>query len=40
MLESRTVISPQELPVGVVTSLIGGPFFAWIYFKKSPRAKI
>jgi len=26
---SRTVLAPLELPVGVVTALIGGPFFLW-----------
>ena len=39
-LVARTIISPQELPVGVVTSLIGGPFFAWVYFKKRTKSKI
>jgi len=27
-LLARTVIAPAELPVGVVTAFIGGPFFA------------
>jgi iron complex transport system permease protein len=26
---SRTVLSPLELPVGIVTAMIGGPFFLW-----------
>jgi len=33
-LVARTVISPNELPVGAVTALIGAPFFAVIYFRK------
>jgi iron complex transport system permease protein len=33
-LIARTVISPSELPAGAITSLIGAPFFAWIYFKR------
>jgi len=33
-LVSRTIISPQELPVGAVTAIIGAPFFAYIYFSK------
>jgi iron complex transport system permease protein len=33
-LAARTVISPQELPVGAVTAIIGAPFFAYIYFSK------
>ena len=31
---ARTIISPAELPVGVITSLIGGPFFVWLLIKK------
>jgi iron complex transport system permease protein len=27
---ARTVMAPVEIPVGVVTSLIGGPFFLWL----------
>jgi iron complex transport system permease protein len=34
-LAARTIISPAELPVGAVTSLIGAPFFAWVYFRRS-----
>ncbi len=29
-LLSRTVLAPNELPVGVVTALIGGPFFLYL----------
>ncbi|MBR6257934.1 MAG: iron ABC transporter permease [Lachnospiraceae bacterium] len=31
-LASRTVLSPQEIPVGAVTALLGAPFFLWVYF--------
>ena len=27
---ARTVAAPAELPVGVITSLLGGPFFLWL----------
>ncbi len=27
---ARTIIAPAEIPVGVVTALIGGPFFLWL----------
>jgi iron complex transport system permease protein len=27
---ARTVMSPQELPVGIVTALVGAPFFLWV----------
>jgi iron complex transport system permease protein len=29
-IAARTVIAPQELPVGIVTALIGAPFFLWL----------
>lgn len=29
-LVSRTVVLPAELPIGVVTALLGGPFFVWL----------
>jgi iron complex transport system permease protein len=29
-LASRTIALPQELPLGVVTALVGGPFFLWL----------
>ena len=31
---ARTVVPPGELPVGVVTALVGAPFFAYIYFSR------
>ena len=33
-LAARTVLAPQELPVGAVTALIGAPFFCYIYFHR------
>ncbi len=32
-LIARTVASPAELPVGVVTSLLGAPFFIWLLLR-------
>jgi iron complex transport system permease protein len=29
-LLARTIVAPSELPLGVVTALIGGPFFLWL----------
>lgn len=34
-LGARTVMAPLELPVGIITALIGGPFFLWLLVKKS-----
>jgi len=28
----RTIMAPSELPVGVITALLGGPFFLWLLF--------
>jgi iron complex transport system permease protein len=28
------VLAPLELPVGVVTALIGGPFFLWLLVRR------
>ncbi|QDY68231.1 FecCD family ABC transporter permease [Qingshengfaniella alkalisoli] len=30
---SRTIIAPAELPIGIVTATIGGPFFLWILLR-------
>lgn len=30
---ARTAFAPIELPVGVVTSLLGGPFFLWLMWR-------
>lgn len=35
---ARTIISPTEIPVGIVTALFGGPFF--IYILKSKKKEI
>jgi iron complex transport system permease protein len=34
-LAARMVMAPLEIPVGVVTALIGGPFFLWLLVKRS-----
>jgi iron complex transport system permease protein len=34
-LVARTIIAPVELPVGIVTAMIGGPFFLWLLVRKS-----
>jgi iron complex transport system permease protein len=31
---SRTLWSPMELPVGIITSFLGAPFFLWILLRK------
>jgi iron complex transport system permease protein len=34
-LLARTVLAPVEVPVGIVTAMIGGPFFLWLLVRKS-----
>lgn len=33
---ARVVMSPQELPVGIITALVGAPFFLWV-LRRSKR---
>ncbi|WP_425578287.1 FecCD family ABC transporter permease [Streptomyces albiaxialis] len=37
-LASRTVAAPEEIPVGVLTALTGGPFFLWL-LRRSQRTE-
>ncbi|WP_083834636.1 FecCD family ABC transporter permease [Oceanicola sp. S124] len=36
-LVARSIIAPLELPVGIVTALVGGPFFIWL-LRRDARA--
>lgn len=31
---SRTIVAPAELPIGIITATVGGPFFLWILLRK------
>jgi iron complex transport system permease protein len=31
---ARTAMAPVELPVGIITALIGGPFFLWLLVRQ------
>jgi ABC-type Fe3+-siderophore transport system permease subunit len=31
---ARTILAPIELPVGIITALIGGPFFLWLLIRR------
>jgi iron complex transport system permease protein len=37
---SRIAIAPAELPVGVVTALIGGPFFLYLLLRSKGRGRL
>ncbi|MPY90463.1 MAG: iron chelate uptake ABC transporter family permease subunit [Luteitalea sp.] len=32
---ARTIMAPLELPVGIITAVIGGPFFLWLLFRRA-----
>ena len=34
-LVARVAFAPVELPVGIVTAIIGGPFFLWLLFRRA-----
>lgn len=33
----RTVIAPGQIPAGIVTALVGAPYFLWILWRERPR---
>jgi iron complex transport system permease protein len=36
-LVARTIVAPQELPIGVLTALVGAPFFLWLLLRQEGR---
>ncbi len=34
---ARTIMAPTEIPVGVLTAMIGGPFFVWLLFREKKK---
>lgn len=34
---ARTLVAPLDMPVGIVTALIGAPFFVWLLIKQKGR---
>ncbi|WP_067221507.1 FecCD family ABC transporter permease [Marinomonas gallaica] len=39
-LAGRTLFSPIEIPVGVITAIVGGPFLLWILIRKPKRSTL
>ncbi|MCK6452064.1 MAG: iron ABC transporter permease [Alphaproteobacteria bacterium] len=37
-IAARMALAPAELPIGLVTALVGGPFFLWLLLRRGPRA--
>ena len=33
-LVARTILAPVEIPVGIVTAVLGGPFFIWLLVRR------
>ena len=36
---ARTVMSPSEVPVGIITALLGGPFFIYLLTRKKNKSR-
>jgi iron complex transport system permease protein len=34
---ARTIVAPAELPIGIVTALVGAPFFLWLLLRDRKR---
>ncbi|MCG5525390.1 iron ABC transporter permease [Ectothiorhodospira haloalkaliphila] len=34
---ARVIVSPAELPIGLLTALLGGPFFLWLLMRQQGR---
>jgi iron complex transport system permease protein len=39
-LLARTVVAPAELPLGIVTALVGGPFFLWLLLRQKTTYRL
>jgi iron complex transport system permease protein len=37
-LLARTLVIPAELPIGIITALLGGPFFLWLLIRQRTRS--
>lgn len=38
-LAARTIVLPAELPIGILTSLVGGPFFLWLLLRRRAQGR-
>jgi iron complex transport system permease protein len=37
---ARKIIAPSELPIGIITALIGGPFFLWLLVARDAKNRL
>ena len=33
-ITARTIMAPEDVPIGIVTGLVGGVFFVWLLRRK------
>lgn len=39
-LMARSILAPAELPIGIITSMIGAPFFLWTLFRSNRSGEL
>ena len=39
-LVSRSILAPAELPIGIITAMVGGPFFLWTLFRSNSSGEL
>jgi iron complex transport system permease protein len=37
---ARVVLAPRELPVGVITAVVGAPFFLWLLYRTKGKGRV
>ena len=37
---ARTLVAPAEIPIGIITALLGGPFFLWLLVRYQRRQSL
>ena len=37
---ARVILAPRELPVGVITAVVGAPFFLWLLYRTKGRGRV
>jgi iron complex transport system permease protein len=35
---ARTLLAPAELPIGLLTAMVGAPFFLWLLMRTQQKA--
>lgn len=39
-LMARSILAPAEIPIGIITAMIGGPFFLWTLFRTNRTGEL